>query len=255
MDYKAIILMKKYKSQGIGLLLTGILGSLGLFYSSVIGGIIMLVIEFISGYLYLQYIIDEYKKYYLPNYHLGEFIVFLVILRVISFLITYSSIKQHNKHIDEEVLKLSEPEDKKSNKFVIAEQLKKAEEYAKGDGKKDVRTGTIIAVISFILITTVIGFLSVYTKNKESVRYTLEGNILGDKPNQSTYQIKIDSAWIYDTPNTNDNSGYFFNKDAVIYSIKERNGFIYFSGYDENKKTYYGWIKISNLEELSGCNH
>ena len=42
-----VVIAKSPKSQGIGLILTFLFGSLGLFYSSVIGGIIMLIVEII----------------------------------------------------------------------------------------------------------------------------------------------------------------------------------------------------------------
>lgn len=40
-----VVITRSTKSQGIGLILTFLFGSLGLFYASVIGGIIMLIVE------------------------------------------------------------------------------------------------------------------------------------------------------------------------------------------------------------------
>lgn len=44
-----VVITRSPKSQGIGLLLTFLFGSLGLFYSTVVGGIIMVIIELIVG--------------------------------------------------------------------------------------------------------------------------------------------------------------------------------------------------------------
>lgn len=251
-----MILMKKYKSQGIGFLLTGLLGSVGLFYSSITGAMIMMVIEFISSYLYVQYVINAFKLYYMPNYHLGEFILFLIVLRIISFIITYSSIKEYNTRIDAEILMLSESTEEKEKQEEVAKQLDDANNYINYDkAKSDTRTGTIIVVVSFVVIITLILIIS-QNYNTHKLSEKIESPQPNDIENHDVYQIKSDSAWIYCTPNENDNSGSYYEKNMIFEAIKQRDSFIYISGSDgETHKTVYGWLKTSDLEDLSGCMH
>ncbi len=48
-----VVITRSPKSQGIGLILTFLFGSLGLFYASVVGGIIMLIVEVVVAVLTL----------------------------------------------------------------------------------------------------------------------------------------------------------------------------------------------------------
>ena len=44
-----VMITRSPKSQGIGCILTLLFGSLGLFYASIIGGIIMIIVEIVVG--------------------------------------------------------------------------------------------------------------------------------------------------------------------------------------------------------------
>lgn len=48
MDQSAAIIMTKKKSAGVSVILTLLFGGLGLFYSSIIGGILMTIVEVIT---------------------------------------------------------------------------------------------------------------------------------------------------------------------------------------------------------------
>lgn len=252
-DYRTITLVRKYKNQGLGLVLTGLFGGLGLFYSTIIGGIIMLVVEFIIGYAMGKHVADVNNNLFWsyfgirPEYNIAGYLIALAVIRVIGLIVSYVTVREHNAAIDNELISLSDP-----NHHEVSNQLKEADEYVNSG---DDNIYTVIAVsISLIILVSVCIYL--YNKPEKGLSNKQETFQSDDIGNNNTYKVKIDTAWIFYSPNRNDNSEFYYEKDMVFMAIKERNGFIYVSGNDnDNLRTVYGWLRLSDMEYLNGCMH
>lgn len=251
-DYRSIALVRKYKSQGVGLVLTGLLGGLGLFYSTIMGAIIMLVIEFIIGYAMGKYIADVNNNllgYYWgvrPEYNIAGYLIALAVIRVVGLIVSYITVKEHNESIDHELISMADPNHQK-----ISNQLKDADEYV---NRSDDNRGTVIVIISLIVV--VFACIYLYNTPEKDLSNEEETFQSGDVGNNNTYKVKADKALVFYSPDQMDNSEYYYEKDMVFMAIKERNGFIYVSGNDEdNLRTVYGWLRLSDMEYLNGCMH
>jgi len=112
-DLSLILLTRKYKSQASGFLLTLFFGGIGLFYSSFWGGLIIFIIEFITGFFMETHISEVNNSSYLlgylgygysHEYGLGPYLLMLLVCRVLGLIISYTFIEEGNKEIDEAIL-------------------------------------------------------------------------------------------------------------------------------------------------------
>lgn len=81
---KAQVALSRKKSLGTGLILTFLFGPIGIFYSTVLGGVIMLLLNILVG--------------------IGTLGLGLIIVWPINLIVTWLGIKSHNGKIDRAIL-------------------------------------------------------------------------------------------------------------------------------------------------------
>lgn len=254
-DYKAMILVRKYKSQWLGLLLTGIFGGLGLFYSTLLGGIIIGAIEFVIGYFMgksysnTAYLYGSSAAYAV----FGKFLIALLVVRGIALFISYGAISSHNEDIDAEILLLSEPKEEEKQREILT-QLEEADKYVNGDNSSD--TIWLIAGLSFAFILVIVGLCYYGGNPTKELSTVMESAQDSDILNTEYYIVNHDTAWVHYSASANDISDLYYKRDDVITAIKERNGFIYISAYEAGTTNkLFGWVDKNGVKSLGGCMH
>ncbi len=94
------LVTKPHKSIGIAILLTLLLGPIGLFYASVLGGLIM---TFVPIFLYLLFIVGIVQENsVLVGWSLGLLLFFVLTFWLINIIWAVISVSSYNKEIEDD---------------------------------------------------------------------------------------------------------------------------------------------------------
>ena len=118
MEAKRLLLLKKYKSQGLGLFLTGLFGGLGLFYASILWGVAVILFEAFTCIVIIQHlqitqhiIGIESSTFWsfvgvVPDYDYSIYLFWLLSVRIIALVISHSVISNNNARIEQQIIEL-----------------------------------------------------------------------------------------------------------------------------------------------------
>jgi hypothetical protein len=207
-QYSAIVAMRKYKSQGVSFVLTGIFGGLGLLYASIIGGVIIFCLEFVIGYMLGQHIAEVTNSrlmfqsygYNFPFlYEINNFLYGLLGLRVIALIISYVSVSENNRNIDEQILALENKEQSDSGNE-LQQQLEDADRHIAQNRDKSLWPLFLSSGAFMALILGTAWYLYTEQANRKFVfDETLKK---GEYTSDVEYAVE-DTANVFDTPDPN----------------------------------------------------
>lgn len=139
----------KYKDSGLGLVLTGVFGSVGLLYSSITAAIVVFILEAVLGYTLWVYIQEVNSQLYIyrmmgisPVYHLGYYVLAFLGIRIVALLLSYYSVQEYNKKNDPDY-----------QKPIASENVIHGSSYVESQSTKPL----IIIIYSIIFIGAILG--------------------------------------------------------------------------------------------------